>query len=181
MPKIITTGQGGALVTDDSELARRIRLIKDFGRAEAGVDSHECIGFNFKFTDLQAVIGLEQMRKLAWRIARKKEIYRLYKTLLSPVEQVRFLPTDLEETTPFFIDVLVPDRPALVASLRTAGIGTRPFYPAIHGEPAFAELGSYPNSEHAARHGLWLPSSSALSDDEIERVCSAVRAHYELT
>lgn len=52
-PKIITTGQGGALVTDSDVLAERIRRVRDFGRAQSGVDFHETIGYNFKFTDLQ--------------------------------------------------------------------------------------------------------------------------------
>jgi perosamine synthetase len=178
-PKIITTGQGGALVTDDDGLATRMRRIKDFGRRQPGVDHHESIGFNFKFTDLQAVVGLEQMRKLPWRVARKKEIYALYRTLLEPIRQVTLVPTDLEDTTPWFIDVLVPDRSALAASLRAAGIGSRPCYPAIHGQPAFGIEGSFPNSDHVAAYGLWLPSSSALTDAEVGRVCAAIRAHYE--
>ncbi|RMD48637.1 MAG: aminotransferase class I/II-fold pyridoxal phosphate-dependent enzyme, partial [Alphaproteobacteria bacterium] len=64
MPKIITTGQGGALITDDDELAARLRRLKDFGRASGGNDIHDEIGWNFKFTELQAVVGLEQMKKL---------------------------------------------------------------------------------------------------------------------
>ena len=178
-PKIITTGQGGALVTDDDALALRIRRVKDFGRSRAGVDHHESVGFNFKFTDLQAIIGLEQMKKLAWRVARKKEIYSLYRARLSQLEQVQMIATDLAEATPWFIDILVPDRSALAASLKAMGIGTRPCYPAIHGEPAFRLRGHFPNSEHVAAHGLWLPSSSALSDAEVERVCAGIRAHYE--
>ena len=79
-PKVITTGQGGALVTDDPELFERIRKIRDFGRRQSGVDFHETIGYNFKFTDLQAVIGIEQMKKLAWRVKRKKQIFALYRT-----------------------------------------------------------------------------------------------------
>jgi len=67
-PKIITTGQGGALVTDNEELFRKISMIKDFGRPQSGVDYHEIMGLNSKFTDLQAVIGIEQMKRLDWRV-----------------------------------------------------------------------------------------------------------------
>ena len=66
-PKIISTGQGGALLTNDDELAARIRQIKDFGRARGGIDAHDVVGWNFKFTDMQAIVGIEQMKKLPWR------------------------------------------------------------------------------------------------------------------
>lgn len=177
--KIVTTGQGGALVTDDPTLATRIRRVKDFGRPKSGIDQHDSIGFNFKFTDLQAVIGLEQMKKLEERVVRKKAIFRLYRDLLASVHEVAFVPTDLEDTAPWFMDIVVPDREALIGSLRAAGIGTRPAYPAIHSQPAFGLGGAFPNSDHVAANVLWLPSSSALTDDQIGRVCESIRAHYQ--
>src|SRR3989338_7127480 len=73
VPKIITMGQGGCLITDDFRLYRKMKHIKDFGRIKGGTDSHPILGWNFKFTDLQAVIGLCQMEKLEYRISRKKE------------------------------------------------------------------------------------------------------------
>ena len=96
-PKIITTGQGGALVTDDPQLADRIRKIKDFGRQKSGVDHHETMGFNFKFTDLQAVIGIAQMKKLDWRVARKKEMFALYQNELEGMKEVVGLSARLHE------------------------------------------------------------------------------------
>jgi perosamine synthetase len=177
-PKIITTGQGGALVTDDDEIAEKIRQIRDFGRRQSGVDFHLSIGYNFKFTDLQAVIGIEQMKKLDWRVARKKEMFACYRENLQDVEAVMFLPTDLEDVSPWFIDILIPDPLALKAYLHDRGIGTRPFYPAIHSQPAYDWPGSFPNSEYAATHGLWLPSSSFLRDDQIIMICDAIRAYF---
>ena len=176
--KIITTGQGGALVTDDDNLFERIRKIKDFGRRQSGVDFHEIIGYNFKFTDLQSVIGIEQMKKLPWRVERKKEIYSFYQDNLADVEQVEFVPTNLDDTSPWFIDVLVPDPVALWEHLSKHDIGSRRFYPAIHSQPAFGWEGDYPNSEYAAQHGLWLPSSSFLTDDDFHRVCDAIREYF---
>ena len=174
-PKIITTGQGGALVTDSPKLADRIRKIKDFGRRKSGVDYHETMGYNFKFTDLQAVIGIEQMKKLDWRAARKKEMFSLYRSELEGVAGITFVETNLEDTSPWFIDILVRDPLALRTYLEERGVGTRPFYPAIHGQPAYRWPGDYPNSEYVAAHGLWLPSSSFLSDDDIRRVCLEIR------
>ncbi len=181
-PKIITTGQGGALVTDDEELFRRISMIKDFGRPQSGVDYHEIMGLNSKFTDLQAVIGIEQMKKLDWRVKRKKEIYKLYYEHLRNTESVKFIATDLEECSPWFIDIVVDSessREALAEFLDERGIGTRPLYPAIHTQPPYSETkGDFSNSENIARQGLWLPSSSFLGDEDIKRVCNEIKHFF---
>lgn len=179
MPKIVTTGQGGALVTDAESVAERLRKLKDFGRRQAGADFYETVGFNFKFTDLQAVIGIEQMKKLGARVSRKKEMYRLYQQELAGVAEAEFPRTDLSATTPWFMDVLVPDREGLKGWLEARQIGSRPFYPALHSQPAFGLPGSYPVSEYLAEHGLWLPSSAFLSDEDVRRVCAEIRAYFE--
>jgi len=176
--KIITTGQGGAIVTDDEKIHQKVQRIKDFGRSQGGVDYHETLGYNFKFTDLQAVIGVEQMKKLDWRVNRKKEIFAQYQRELREVPEIEFIETDLEDTSPWFIDVLVPDPLALKEHLAERGIGTRPFYPPIHSQPSYGISGEYPNSEYISAHGLWLPSSSFLGDEDIGRICSEIEAYY---
>src|SRR5215831_2753985 len=125
MPKIISTGQGGCLVTNDDGVAKRLRKLKDFGRSGGGNDIHDTIGWNFKFTDVQAVIGLEQMKKLAWRVERKKAIWRAYAKGLEGVNAIRLFRHDLECTSPWFIDSLCEDRDNLIQHLKTRGIGTR--------------------------------------------------------
>ena len=77
-PKIITTGQGGCVVTNSDELGKRIRRIRNFGREKAGVEEYPSFGVNFKFTDVQSVIGLEQLKKLPGRVKRMREMWMLY-------------------------------------------------------------------------------------------------------
>lgn len=181
-PKIITTGQGGCLITDDEGLYKKILKIKDFGREEPGKDYHPTIGYNFKFTDLQAVIGIAQMKKLTWRVERKKEIFKLYKDLLSRAKGVEFIETDLENTSPWFIDILVPadKREKLILFLNENKIRTRPFYPAIHTQPPYSWVkGNFKNSEDISKRGLWLPSSSFLTDEDIKYICEKVRYFFE--
>ena len=180
-PKIITTGQGGALITNDEEAIERIKKLRDFGRAESGADHYLTMGWNFKFTDLQAVIGIEQMKKLPWRVERKKAIYQLYHDRLKDVTEVEFIPTDLTNTSPWFIDVLVPPdkRAGLIEHLKSQGIGSRPFYPDLHAEPVYAQVGSYPVAEEVARRGLWLPSSAKLTNDQIEIICSEIKTYFQ--
>lgn len=182
--KVITTGQGGALVTDNNSLIKKIRLIKDFGRIQSGVDQHIALGYNFKFTDLQAVIGIEQMKKLKRRVKRKKQIYNLYRKTLLPIKQVQFIPTDLNQTAPWFIDVLVEKKEKLIKYLRDNQIGTRPIYPPIHTQAPYNRWKELKNShqfsvaENISLKGLWIPSSSSLSDHNIIFICKTIAAFY---
>jgi perosamine synthetase len=180
-PKIITTGQGGAVFTDNPDLFAKISLIRDFGRPKSGVDCHEVIGFNAKFTDLQAVIGIEQMKKLDWRVQRKKEIYKTYRDLLENIEKLSFIETNLKETSPWFIDVLVRDkRSELISYLDGKGVGSRVFYPAIHTQPPYLwATGDFDNSNLASKQGLWLPSSSFLKDEDIQYVCNNITQFFK--
>jgi perosamine synthetase len=174
MPKIITTGQGGCLVTNNKEIDENIRMIKDFGRPKSGVDQHEILGWNFKFTDLQAVIGIEQMKKLPERVEKKKNIYKWYQKYLEGEKGIEFIKTD-EGVAPWFIDVFVDNREAMIAKLKEKGIGTRPFYPAIHTQKPYNWVkGKFPNSEWVSQHGLWLPSSSFLTEEHVKYICGSM-------
>lgn len=182
-PKIITTGQGGALVTNSSTLIKKIRQIKDFGRLNSGVDEHIALGYNFKFTDLQAVIGIEQMKKLPLRIERKKQIYSLYRECLSTLKQVQFIQTDLKQTPPWFIDVLVGKKEKLIEYLAKNQIGTRPFYPPIHTQAPYKNWkecrnSHFPVSSNVSSKGLWLPSSVSLTDEKILYICKVFKKFY---
>lgn len=178
-PKIISTGQGGALITDDDALAAKLRRLKDFGRSGGGNDIHGTIGYNFKFTELQAVIGIEQMKKLPARVERKKEIWLRYATNLEGLAEVRLFDHDLKRTTPWFIDALVEQREALIDYLKSANIGTRVMYPPINMQKAYQVSGDHPTSQRVGMHGLWLPSAIQLTDEEIDRICAAIREFYK--
>ena len=178
VPKIITTGQGGCLITNDDAIAKRLRMLKDFGRSGGGTDVHQSIGFNFKFTDLQACVGIEQMKKLNWRTERKKEILLKYRQALGAIDAVRFFDQDLVNTTPWFIDVLCERRSGLQEHLKKSGIGTRTMYPPINKQEAYRRAGDYPVSERVGEQGLWLPSSSQIADEQIDRVCRAIAEFY---
>jgi len=175
--KIITTGQGGVVVTNDEEIYDKVKKLKDFCRVKAGVDLHTDIGFNFKFTDLQAVIGMEQLRIIDYRIERKKEIYKMYVKALSDVEFIEFLPTDLRQIVPWFVDVIlrVP-RDKFTSYLTENGIGSRPFYPSVHSQEPYHDCkGTFNVTSDITPKGLWLPSSIGLRKEEMERIVNTIR------
>jgi perosamine synthetase len=177
-PKIISTGQGGAIITNNDELANRVRKLKDFGRESGGNDKHDIIGWNFKFTDLQAVIGIEQMKKLPERILKKKEIFSLYKDKLENFHGIKLFNHDLNFTTPWFIDSMVERRNELENYLRTNKIGSRLMYPPINKQKAYDHPGEYKESNLVGEKGLWLPSASQLSMDEINKICNKIKDFY---
>ena len=177
-PKIISTGQGGAIITDDDEVAYNISRLKDFGRSGGGNDTHEMIGFNFKFTDIQAVIGIIQMGKLDWRIKRMKEIYALYKENLSSIKEIHFFDQDLQNTTPWFVDVKAERREALMAWLKQNKIGSRVMYPPINKQKSYNIKGEHKISNEIGKNGLWLPSSSKLTNVQIDYICKKIKEFY---
>jgi perosamine synthetase len=180
VPKIISTGQGGCIVTNDDELAGRLRRLKDFGRARGGIDIHDTIGFNFKFTDLQACVGIEQMKKLDARVIRKKEIWQRYQNGLKNNEHATLFSHQILLTAPWFIDAMVDDRDLLSEHLKEKGIGTRVMYPPINSQRAYNRDGSFPVSREVGMRGLWLPSFVQITNDEIDHVCSSINEFYNL-
>lgn len=177
-PKVISTGQGGALVTDSDNLAHRLRRLKDFGRAGGGTDIHDSVGYNFKFTELQACVGLAQMKKLPWRVERKKQIWRRYNDGLKNISEIKLFKQDLDISTPWFIDTLAARRGELMEFLKSAGIGTRPMYPPINRQAAYGVSGEHPVSCRVGTEGLWLPSAAQLTDTQIDFICDAIRSFY---
>lgn len=177
-PKIISTGQGGALITDNDFLAQKIRRLKDFGRAAGGTDLHDSIGYNFKFTELQACVGLAQMEKLASRLIRKKEIWSLYQHNLGGSDRIRMFEHDLTLCTPWFIDALCDKRDELSAYLRSKNIGTRPMYPRITHQKAYDIGGYYPIAEMVETKGLWLPSMVQITNEQIQFITNSIQEFY---
>lgn len=178
--KIVTTGQGGAVVTNDAAIYREMGLLRDFGRLAGGSDHYLSVGWNLKFTDLQAVIGLEQMRRLPAIVERKKRIFALYRQQLEGIAGIEIPRTDLASITPWFVDVLVDKRTkrSLMEYLHKCGVGSRELYPALHAEPAFSMDGSFPVANDISDRGLWLPSSLRLEDEQIERVCATIKQFF---
>lgn len=178
--KIITTGQGGCLTTNDDELALKIRRLKDFGRDSGGNDIHNYFGINSKITDLQAVIGLEQMKKIDYRIKRKKEMYKIYYEQLESIKEIEFIPTNLEYVTPWFCDLFCKDRDKLANYLKEKGIGIRKFYSCIYSQKCYQPNNiKHSIAEYYAERGLWLPSSFSLENKDIIYVCDKIRGFFK--
>jgi perosamine synthetase len=181
-PKIITTGQGGFVITNSSSLAEKIFKIKNFGRRSGGIEEYDIFGLNFKFTDIQAVIGQEQMKKLPNRIERMKEIYSLYSEGLRGIEDVQLLGFQDSDWIPWFVDILVSNREELITFLKKHDVQTRITYPAIHATDVYKtskyEDTEFENTNFISQSGLFLPTHFLLTDKQIEYICTLIRMFY---
>ena len=171
-PKIISTGQGGFCVTDDDIIAKKINMIKNFGRKESGKDDFEVFGINLKFTDLQAVIGIEQMKKLDYRVIRMREIYKLYYENLKDHYEIKAPLSD--EWIPWFVDIYLDDRDSLISYLKEHKIQTRPVYAEINKTNIYYSEKILPNSNYCCEKGLFLPSYITLTDNQIIEICNII-------
>lgn len=184
--KLVTTGEGGMVVTDDDDLAERLRSLRNLAFRPERRFFHEELGFNFRLTNIQAALGVAQLERIDEIVARKREIAALYAERLAGLAGLA-LPVERPWARSVFwmYGVVVDeatglDAAALAARLRELGVETRPFFLGMHEQPALQRLGlfrgeRYPVAERLARQGLYLPSGLALTDEQVETVAAAVQ------
>jgi len=182
--KTITTGQGGAVLTNDDELHVRLRELKDQGRPVRGTggdDVHHTIGFNFKFTNLQAALGLGQLNYLEERLERARRTYRQYAAGLAGLAGLCLPGFDVDNgECPQWTDALVDHRDGLDRHLLARDIHCRRFWFPLHTQAPYRQPDeAFPNSTAVSRQALWLPSAFSLTDDDVNRVCTEIRAFLE--
>lgn len=182
MPKIITTGQGGCLVTNNDVLAKRIKKLKDFGRTGGGIDIHNEFGINSKFTELQSILGLSQINNIEERVFLKKQIYAIYLENLKNVKEISFIDTDLDTVTPWFVDIYVKNKLELMEYLKRNNINTRAVYSPLNEQECYSNYPEYyqtfMNSRIYSERGLWLPSSMTLLEKDIVFICDKIKDFY---
>jgi len=178
--KTITTGQGGAVLTDDDRLNVRLRELKDQGRPVRGTggdDIHASIGYNFKFTNLQAAVGMAQLEYLDARLARMKKLFSIYATELRDLDGIR-LPgfrLDVGES-PQWTDAIVSRRDELDWYLLHRNIHCRKFWFPLHTQLPYRQPDErFPNSTAICPYAIWLPSAFTLSDADASTVCASIR------
>lgn len=179
--KTITTGQGGMVVTNDADIHKRLRQLKDQGRQYRGTggdDLHPAIGYNFKLTNLQAAVGLGQMQDIQSRLSKLKSIYQTYECELSGINGITLFPFDVDSgESPQWIDAYVEDRESLAKCFEANNIGFRRFWYPLHRQlPYKLPDDQFPNASLCSEHCLWLPSSLLLTEDDIREVCQLIRS-----
>jgi perosamine synthetase len=176
--KIITTGEGGMLTTNDDGLAERARMLRDHGMSQTERYWHETVGFNYRLTNLQAAVGVAQMERIETLLAQRAAVGGHYKELLKGNQCIE-LPGEVPWAQPvtWLYTVLLQEginRDQVIKRLESAGIDSRPcFYP-VHSLPPYAVQERFPVAEALSRRGLSLPTWALMGQDQIERICHAL-------
>jgi perosamine synthetase len=175
--KILTTGEGGMVVTSEAGLAERIRVLRDHGMEPGRRYWHPVLGFNYRLTNLQAALGVAQLEKLDTILAAKRRIVELYAEGLRGLPGITLPPAEpWAENVHWLYSVLIDpselgvERDTVMDELDAAGIETRPFFTPIHQQPLYATGEHFPVAEQLADRGLSLPSAVTLAQADVERV-----------
>lgn len=182
--KIITTGEGGMLLTDDDRIAAEARSKRNLCFRGDRRFYHEELGYNFRLTNLQAALGVAQLERVEAVVERKREVAARYSAGLAGLPLRLPVERDWALNVYWMYGLVVDaatglDAAAVAERLAASGVETRPFFLGMHEQPAFWKRGlfadeHYPVAEELARQGLYLPSGTALTDAEIDTVIAAV-------
>jgi perosamine synthetase len=184
--KQITTGEGGMVVTDDDDLAGRLRSMRNQGRDEDGTWlRHVQLGFNYRLDELSAALGVAQLRRRQELKAGRDRVFAAYAERLRANEWVTCPQAADGAEVDWFVYVVRleawVDRDRLIGQMAAEGIPARPYFSPIHLQPYYRERfgfkpGDFPVTERVASATLALPFSSLMTDDDVSRVCEVLAA-----
>ena len=183
--KIITTGEGGMVVTDNQEIADRARAYRDLCHRPERRFYHTELGYNFRMTNLQAAVGVAQLEQIDRFVEIRRNNAKKYTERLQNIKAIK-TPIEKEWAKNVYwmygielAEDLGIDTKQMAQQLAEKGIATRPFFLGMHEQPVFHKMGlfkdeRYPVAERIARQGLYLPSGHTLTDEQINYICDAI-------
>ena len=182
--KIVTTGEGGMVTTNDAALAERLRLYRGQGVDPHRRYWHPVVGFNYRMTNLAAAIGLAQLEQVEAALAARRRVAGWYDERLAPLsDRLRILTAEpWADPAPWLVTIVLqgggePERDAVMARLLEAGVDSRPVFYPMHRQPPYAEdRARYPVAERLAGRGISLPTFEGLREEDVARICDAVAA-----
>jgi perosamine synthetase len=184
--KLVTSGEGGMVVTDDEALAQRLRLLRNLAFVPSQRFLHEELGFNFRMTNVQAAIGLAQAERIGNTVDRKRRIGERYLQTLASVPGIRMQVERPWARSVWWMNGLVLEKSSgrtaasLAKDLSALGVETRPFFLGMDRQPALRSRGlfggeQYPVTDELADMGLYLPSGVGLTEEQQETVIATVK------
>lgn len=180
--KIVTTGEGGMITTDDDALAAKLRLYRGQGVDPQRRYWFPVVGYNYRMTNIQAAIGLAQMETIDVALSDRAALAHLYDQALEPLREHLVLPTVHRGMhhvywmyTVFLREGDEARRNAVMGALDGEGIETRPVFYPMHVLPPYAESASYPVADEWAARGMNLPTHQYLGRSDVDRIASALR------
>ncbi|MBI3553529.1 MAG: DegT/DnrJ/EryC1/StrS family aminotransferase [Elusimicrobia bacterium] len=176
--KFITTGQGGVVVTRSAKLHEELLLARNHGVVGTYKAEYPRFGFNLKFSDVLASVGLVQLDKLEQKKKAHLRLYHYYQAALKGLDFLRFMPVkESAGNLPLWNEVLVDDRDEVVRLLAKENIQARPFLPDLDRSRHLGRQGTdFPNSWLFSRHGIFLPSGPDLPMEAAERTVAVLKS-----
>ena len=186
--KIITTGEGGMIVTDNKDLAEKIRIFRDHGMDPKRRYWHSVLGYNYRMTNIQAALGVAQMERIGQIVEQKRRHAALYSRGLKDIPGIVLPPEAAWAKNVYWLYSILVDTVQFGMSakelgnqLKGKGIETRPLFLPVHQQPIYDTKQHLLVAEGLSRCGLSLPSSTTLNGDEIERIIGDIRSIQEHT
>lgn len=176
--KLISTGQGGMVVTNNEETYERLKLVRNHGVADTFEATYEQVGLNFKFTDMLSSIGLVQLSRVPNRLTHVNAVHERYDSAFDECQFpfIKIIPVNIEAgEVPLWVEVLCEDRPKLMSYLESKGIQTRRFLPDLDDSPHLQNHGEFPNSRMFGDHGVFMPCGPSQSLENVDRVVDALK------
>jgi len=186
--KQMTTGEGGMIVTDDDDLACRLRSLRNQGRNENGKWlSHVRLGYNYRLSDINCALGIAQLERIDEILQKRTQVAKLYNERLEDIEgiQIPFISSNIKMS--WFVYVVrlderfsKEDRDLILSNLQEKGIGCNNYFPPIHLQPLYVDKFGYrkgflPITESISERTIALPFHNNLKEQDLEFVCSSLR------
>ena len=185
--KALTTGEGGLIITNNKKIYRNLLLIRNQGRIKSGSFIHNNLGYNFRFNDILASVGLAQLKKFKIIKKRKLEIYKIFKENLQNLKEVKFfVPIKNSNFIPFRVPIIVKNLKRLMIFLENNKIQTRGFFFPLHSQKGVNKKFKqnqkdqlfFKDSIYGNKNGLALPCYPSLKDSDILFICKKIRLFY---
>jgi dTDP-4-amino-4,6-dideoxygalactose transaminase len=179
MTKLISTGQGGMVITSNPQTYEQLKLVRTHGVSDVFEGDFNKVGFNCKFTDIQASIGRIQLKRVAARVSHLKTIQEMYdRAIENEFPFLSLLKVKMHQgEVPVWAEVLSPERDKIREYLATKNIQTRRFLPSLHYSSHLSNLGEFPNSDKFHDQGFFLPAGPTQPLENVEIVLEALRGY----
>ncbi|MFC1961737.1 DegT/DnrJ/EryC1/StrS family aminotransferase [Chloroflexota bacterium] len=185
--KIITTGEGGMCLTDNEELAVKLQILRDHGQHPARRYWHDVIGFNYRMTNLQAAIGVAQIKKIDALIERKRQLAKWYAKALEDLRRDAdlTLPSEMPwaKNVYWMYTILLSEklgltRDEIAVKLEERGTETRPMFYPLHVMPPYQNNSSFSIAEDLSQKGLSLPCGFNIGKAEVAEICGHISSLF---